>query len=280
MDPEPETAAAEGATRAARARAALRADMRRLAERLAATLASVRDEGMRLRLLGEALSPLDAEAGAVFLDVVWSDIAAGHRPTTAVFRNLATLDQLEEVLGGERLDCMRGALAALGYVDTGRLLQRGDHGFVRDRERALGEVPRPREPVGLRISLARKPSARLMARLATDPDHRVIAALLRSLRMTEQEVVKLAASPRASERALEAIARDSRWVTRYSVALTLVYNPRTPARIALALLPGLLRQDLEEIAEAPRLTARVRERARALLELRGAIGLAGADRGP
>jgi hypothetical protein len=122
----------------------------------------------------------------------------------------------------------------------------------------------------MRISMARRPAPRLIERLMTDPDHRVIATLLHNPRLTEQEVVGLAASPRSAAPALEAIARDSRWVRRYGVALALVNNPRTPVRIALALLPRLLRQDLVEVAEEGRVRLEVREKARALLELRPA----------
>ena len=269
MNPETPMESAERSTQAGLARGALRGEMRRLAERLAASVASVPDDGMRLHLLGEAMAALDAEAGAVFLDVIWSDIAAARREFAAAFQDLATLDRLEAVLSREALAEIRAALAALGYTETRRLLEREDSGGI-PREGEPDGAPRATEPVGTRIAMARRPGPRLIERLMSDPDHRVIATLLRNPRLTEQEVVKLAASRRAPASVLEAIARDSRWVRRYGVALALVKNPRTPTRIALALLPGLLRQDLVEVAEEGRARPEVRERARTLLDLRPA----------
>ncbi len=272
MNPESPMVSAERSTRAALARGSLRIEMRRLAERLAATLASVPEEGMRRHLLGEALAGLDVEAGAVFLDVVWSDIAAGRQEVAAVFQGLATLDHLEAVLRREALAGIHAALAALGYAETRRLLERDGGGVAPEGDAETGEAPRPAEPLGARISMARRPAPRLIERLMSDPDHRVIAALLRNPRLTEHEVVKLAASRRTPARALEAIARDSRWARRYGVALALVNNPRTPTRIVLALLPGLLRQDLVEVAEEGRVRPELRDKARSLLDLRPAAG--------
>lgn len=270
MNPEPSPTPAELSTQAAYARGTLRGEMRRLAERLAGTLASLREDAMRLYLLGEALSALDARTAAMLLDVIWSDIAAGRQGFAAAFQDLAILDRLETVLSREVLGAIRAALAGLGYSETRRLLERDSGGGVPGEDGGAGDAPRPTEPLGARISMARRPAPRLIERLMADPDHRVIATLLRNPRLTEQEVVKLAASRRSSAPALEAIARDSRWVRRYGVALALVNNPRTPARIALALLPGLLRQDLVQVAEEGRVRPEVRDRARALLCLRPA----------
>ncbi len=270
MNQGPSLTPAERSTRAAIARASLRGEMRRLAERLAATLASVREDAMRLHLVGEALAALESQAAAMLLDVIWSDIGAGRWQFAAAFQDLAILDRLETVLSREALGAIRAGLAGLGYAETRRLLERDAGGGTPGDGGDDGGAPRPAVPLGTRISMARRPAPRLIERLMTDPDHRVIATLLHNPRLTENEVVGLAASPRSAAPALEAIARESRWVRRYRVALALVNNPRTPVRIALALLPRLLRQDLVEVAEEGRVRLEVREKARALLELRPA----------
>jgi len=61
--------------------------------------------------------------------------------------------------------------------------------------------------------------------------------LLGNPRVTEAEVVTLAASRRAGPQALESVAQDDRWIARYSVKLSLANNPATPVCIALGLLP-------------------------------------------
>ncbi len=119
-------------------------------------------------------------------------------------------------------------------------------------ETALGVylLPRPKEPVGYRISLARRALAGVFERLLLDPDARVVRTLLGNSRLTEAEVLKLAASCRASPEALMAVAQDDRWIARYPVKVALASNPATPTRIVLGLLPYLMRQDLRDVSAA------------------------------
>jgi hypothetical protein len=224
---------------------------------------------MRRHRFAEALGALDLKAAAVCLDVIWSDAGGDRREAAAILQPLATLSALEPLLGREALDAMRGALRRLGYTETWRLLEREERKPV-DGEDGVSVAPRPSEPVGARISMARRALPRLIDRLLADPDDRVIATLLGNPRLTEREVLKLVSSPRVSPGSLEALARDPRWERRYSVALALAFNARTPIHIGLALLPRLLRQDLAEVAASERLPAFVRERAKALLDVRDA----------
>jgi hypothetical protein len=76
----------------------------------------------------------------------------------------------------------------------------------------------------------------------------VIQTILGNPRLTEAEVVKLAASRRATPEVLEIIAQDDRWIARYPVKVALVNNPATPLRVVLGMLPYLLQQDLRALA--------------------------------
>jgi hypothetical protein len=93
-----------------------------------------------------------------------------------------------------------------------------------------------------------------------DPDARVVRVLLGNPRLTEADVLKLAASRRAGAAVLEAIAQDDRWIVRYSVKVALANNPATPTRVVLGLLPYLLHQDLVDVAAS---ASRVEVRAHA-----------------
>ena len=128
-------------------------------------------------------------------------------------------------------------------------------------------APRPKEPVGFRISLARQPSPSVLDRLLFDSDVRVVRTILGNSRLTEAEVVKLAASRRATPEVLEVITQDDRWLARYPVKVALANNPRTPLRVVLGLLPYLLHQDLRAVAGGSS-RAEVRERAASLLSRR------------
>ena len=81
-----------------------------------------------------------------------------------------------------------------------------------------------------------------------DPDPRVVQTILGNPRLTEGDVVKLAASRRASPEILKTVAQDTRWVARYQVKLALVSNPTTPTRIVLGLIPYLMKQDLRTLS--------------------------------
>jgi hypothetical protein len=94
--------------------------------------------------------------------------------------------------------------------------------------------------------------------------------LLGNPRLTEADVLKLAASRRAGVEGLEAIAQDDRWIVRYPVKVALANNPATPTRVVLGLLPYLLRQDLAELA-ASASRAEIRSQAASLLARRSRV---------
>ncbi|HYL79792.1 MAG TPA: hypothetical protein VEU07_03210, partial [Candidatus Acidoferrum sp.] len=104
-----------------------------------------------------------------------------------------------------------------------------------------------------------------------DPDPRVVQAVLANPRLLEAEVVKLAASRRASPEVLEAIAESDGWIARYPIKLALANNPATPSRLILRLLPHLMEQDLRELASGASYGT-VRKQAAALLRHRKSEG--------
>ena len=96
-------------------------------------------------------------------------------------------------------------------------------------ERLLGPDPvknleRPPEPapphgarpltLGERKSLARRPSRRALDALMRDPHPAVIRAVLDSPRLTEDDVVRMAARRPGSAAALTEIARHAKWMLR------------------------------------------------------------------
>jgi hypothetical protein len=100
-----------------------------------------------------------------------------------------------------------------------------------------------------------------------DPDPRVVQTILENPRLTEADVVKLAASRRANPEILETVAQDTRWVARYPVKLALASNPTTPTRIVLGLIPYLMKQDLRTLSTRANRGA-IRDKAAAFLARR------------
>lgn len=150
-------------------------------------------------------------------------------------------------------------LVALGAeVRVRPLVRRAADRYLVERLPSLAE--------GERMSIARRASAGVLARLRHDPSRRVIAAVLENPRLTEAVLAPLVHNESALPAVLALIAGNPRWGVRYEVRLGLARNPQTPPATALALLPWLKKPDLRAVAAVPRLAEPVRRRARLLLE--------------
>jgi hypothetical protein len=112
--------------------------------------------------------------------------------------------------------------------------------FVPGRELTLGE----------RKWLARRPDRETMQRLLADPHPEVIRRCLGHPRITEDDVVRLAAKRPGRPEILAEIVR-SRWARGPRVRVALVLNPATSEEIAVRIAGLLLRPELELVARSP-----------------------------
>jgi hypothetical protein len=95
-----------------------------------------------------------------------------------------------------------------------------------------------------------------------DPDESVITILLGNPRVTEADVVRLAARRPTTAGAQRLIAGCERFINRYAVKRALVLNPYTPSDISTRLTALLNARDLKIVAEDAQVAAVVREAAR------------------
>jgi hypothetical protein len=123
---------------------------------------------------------------------------------------------------------------------------------------------------GERTARARGRDRLLLDRLLHDRDPRVIAALLDNPRLSERDVVKIAAMRPTRPEVLDCIAAHPRWATRYRVRKALAFNPATPPPLARALLPTLLQQDLAELVGSAVVVKELRDAVAALTARRRA----------
>ena len=137
----------------------------------------------------------------------------------------------------------------------------------------------PRLTTGEKITLARGAVPAVLTELFHDPNPRVIRALLDNPRADEETIVRFAADRALHPRMLLIVAEDPRWGRRYEVRNALCRNPQAPLRIQLELLEGLLRDDLNAVAELDEHSSVVRQRARELLEERSIGGTHRLDSG-
>lgn len=246
--------------------AAKQSRARGLGETLALQLSSLSDPDLQLYSLGERLRRMPAREGAMILAQICKGREEGNPLFEQAHLHLLAKETLLGVLGEAKVASLLDELRLLGCEDAQRYLMKDPPNlrFERDQE---GER-RPREALGTRISLARKTTPRIIEKLIYDPDERVIGTILENPRVTEGEVLKITSSPRTPPSILATIGQDQKWICCYKVKLSLVYNPNTPLRISLGLLPLLLRQDLLEIAQYEILSPLVRGKATRLAEMR------------
>jgi hypothetical protein len=236
----------------------------KVAERLVQQLSSLSDPTLQLHSLGQKLRVMPAKQGAMILDQICRRREEGALLFEGPHLHLLAKEALLGVLGGTKTASLIQELRFLGLEDTLRYLTSDPPNLRFERDHA--NARRPGETLGLRISLARKTTPRIIERLITDPDEPVIRTILGNPRLTEAEVLKVSSSHRTPPSILATIAYNQRWICRYKVKLSLVYNPNTPLRVSMGLLPLLLRQDLAEIVQDPVLPLAVREKATRLLK--------------
>jgi hypothetical protein len=118
--------------------------------------------------------------------------------------------------------------------------------------------------LGHKKMLARKVDGDRIARFAMEPDARVIRELLFNPRLTEEQVVRIAARRPARVPVLMEIWRARSWCVRRNVCRALAMNPYTPPEVGLKILPQLERADLLAIAGDGALHADMRALARKL----------------
>jgi hypothetical protein len=126
--------------------------------------------------------------------------------------------------------------------------------------------------VGERRSLARAPHRGKFDRLLLDPHPLVLRQLLGNPKLTENDVVKLAARRPARASSLNTLVEFPDWIVRTRVRMTLISNPMTPSRIAVPLTALATRPELAEIAENPSLHVVLRVLAQELLDRHPPLG--------
>jgi hypothetical protein len=124
------------------------------------------------------------------------------------------------------------------------------------------------QPLGWRKALARRFDRQVIDRVIFDKHPDVVSILLNNPRVTERDVVKVAALQPSTPQALREVFRHARWIRRYSVKKALIFNPYTPVSISLGLLSFLLEPDLLQASRGFKLAREVRERAKELLSER------------
>jgi hypothetical protein len=110
----------------------------------------------------------------------------------------------------------------------------------------------PELELGEKISLARTAPAGLLAVLARDDSHRVIAAVLSNPRLLEADVAAIVRREKTPVEILRVVAASERWIFRPSIREGVLTHPRTPVHSALKVLAAMPIQEIRKLlAEKP-----------------------------
>lgn len=112
--------------------------------------------------------------------------------------------------------------------------------------------------LGERKSLARGTDRTMLERLLCDPHPDVIRRLLANPKLTEDDVLRLAARRPCRPDVLLEIVRAPRWAHRPRIRMALVLNPDTPLEIAAPIVGLLMRHELRLVATSPTVATAVR----------------------
>jgi hypothetical protein len=211
-----------------------------------------RIQDMRQRSYALAARLMDQEP-ALALDVIRAvreRALQGDEDSLRLYNGLLLSGTLVEVLGSRKVSELMAVAQDRGDLDVIAVFlefqPEGIRGIPHQPflDRSLRDVP-----LGMRKALARKPDIKLIRRIARDQDHRVIRHLLDNPRLTEADVVRIAATRPTSPKVLEEIYRHPRWITRYAVKKVIVFNPYSPLNLCLRLIGFLKAQDLQDLCD-------------------------------
>lgn len=116
----------------------------------------------------------------------------------------------------------------------------------------------PRLSAGERIALARLGDRPLLAALLSDPDGRVVDAVLLNPRLLPEDLIAWITVRRPLPSSLAVVAEQRRWVERPEVLGALLASAATPRPVLLALLAKGSPRDLRSLRDDPRTDPLVR----------------------
>jgi hypothetical protein len=238
------------------------------ARTLVRVLTAIPELGLRVDFLASEFWALPVVELATLLDQLCEQNERSEpRAREAMLAVAAMFAGLGESPLGDRL---REEAAGRRLLSLDRLLRRGAPTLSeRAPQLPVPDYGRGRElTLGERKSLARRPDRRSFEKLMSDPHPLVIRQLLENPRLTENDVVRLAAGRPARIEVLQQIARMPRWLSRSRVRMTLLLNPGSPPAIAQPLLSVCTRCELRQVLESADAPGVLRMTALELIERR------------
>lgn len=114
-------------------------------------------------------------------------------------------------------------------------------------ERVLAQLPQI--PLGQKLTLARRGSARVAAGLFAHGPEQVARVALDNSFLTEAQLLKALAKEGIPGRSVGAVAQHGKWSKLVNIRVALLRHPNVPAGSVGALVAGLPRREMEDLVE-------------------------------
>jgi hypothetical protein len=242
------------------------------AENLVRTLSGVLDSKQRGAALGRRLNRMDTYVVLCVFKLIKEKAGKGHKDHLLLYYSLLS-DTFRNEMGKEKIEELvalsreEGLMEIISIFEEIQTKGAEDLPFQPYLDSELKETP-----VGMRKALARNLDFNMIQRIAKDQDPRVINTLLNNPRMTERQVVLIAATRPVSPKVLYCLADHPKWIKRHKVKKAIALNPYTPVSLALKLLAFMKIQDLRQILESTEVSRVVKISAEKLMEDKGGQG--------
>jgi hypothetical protein len=157
------------------------------------------------------------------------------------------------------MDLVRIALLPTSSMELRRLAD----------ERVLARLPQL--PLGHKLMLARRGSARVAAGLIAEGTTQAALIALDNAFLTESQLLKALAREALPARIAGAVAKHDKWSKLINVRVALLRHSRVPMERVPALVRGLPLREIEDLLRLARLAGHVRTRLREELVARGKV---------
>jgi len=248
------------------------------AERWIATIPGLADHALRVEYARSELYALEDQILTESLEQVCRRAERTDPPAREVM--MAWVPVVVDAQHVERIATVRALGHELGLEGLGRLLACSTPSGHLPPARAMGEDQAKQQAshgtlshrdgrpltLGERRALARSPSRAVLVKLLRDPHPMVVRLLLANPRLTEQDVVRMAARRPISAPVVCEIAKT--WIRQAGIRRAIVLNPGTPPAVSVPLLALMSRPELRQVAQAMDVGPIVRSLAHEIAELR------------
>jgi len=122
--------------------------------------------------------------------------------------------------------------------------------------------------VSEKIKYATRGNKEVRTILIKDSSKLVVAAVIKSPKITEEEILKIAQNKQSNDEAIRMVTLNKEWLKNYSIRLALIHNPKTPPGIAIRLMPYISKKDLKDLAGSRSVSSLISSNAKKLLAVK------------